>query len=37
MIYRKKLFTEKNSFLYIVYAKIIELHVAHTWHHIQPG
>ena len=29
MVYRKKLFIEKNSFFAIDYVKIIELHIVH--------
>ena len=36
MIYRKKLFTEKNRFFPGEHVKINQLHVVHTWRHMQP-
>ena len=34
MVYRKKLFIEVNSFV-VDYVKIVELHIVHTWRHMQ--
>ena len=34
MVYKKKLFIEKNSFT-VDYVKIIELHTVHTWRHMK--
>ena len=34
-VLQKKLFIEKNRFLSGDYVKINELHVVHTWHHMQ--
>ena len=35
MIYRKNLFIEKKGFLAVDYVNIIELHIIHTWRHVQ--
>ena len=35
MVYRKKIFTEKNSIFAVDYVKIIELHIVHTRRHMQ--
>ena len=32
---QKKLFIEKNSYFSVDYVKINELHVVHTWRHMQ--
>ena len=32
----EKLFIEKRNFFSVDYVKINELHVVHTWHHMQP-
>ena len=34
MVYRKKLFIERNSFFSVKYVKIIELHVVSTWRYM---
>ena len=35
MVYRKKIFTEKNSIFAVDYVKIIELHIVHARRHMQ--
>ena len=35
MVYRKKIFTEKNSIFAVDYVEIIELHIVHTRRHMQ--
>ena len=35
MVYRKKLFIEKNNFFAVDFANIIELHIIHTWRHMK--
>ena len=35
MVYRKKKLLEKKVFFTVDYVKIIELHIVHTWHHMQ--
>ena len=35
MVYIRKLFIEKNNFFAVDYVKMIELHIVHTWRHMQ--
>ena len=35
MVYRQKNYYRKKKFFYGDYVKIIELHIAHTWRHMQ--
>ena len=35
MVYRKKTSLEKNSFFAVDYIKTIDLHIIHTWRHMQ--
>ena len=34
IVYKKKLFIERNSFFVVGYVKIIELHIVQTWRHM---
>ena len=36
MVYGKTLYRKKILFFSVDYVKINELHVVHTWHHMQP-